>query len=225
MKKKLAPLKDFPGYYIDMKTHEVWSYLRHTSKKSPEWYKLKIVEGKHPSVNILVNGNSKRVVIAKLVLGVQSGKSYYDIPTDTVLFQYNQDRTINIQSRSKERIEWWAKHKKESHDNRVEITEHHIYCLQLLLKAYKGDARPLLDYVVQKKTEYLRIVTSKGFRYEKAVVAFDATFDRMLDNIEKTTSRPWNFDGWFVKSMIGEIHQLYKRNSREVSPEMLPYFR
>lgn len=223
--RRLTPLKDFPGYYIDMETHEVWSYLKHCCRKEKEWCKKKTTKGKHPSVNLKKGNKTTNALIAKLVLSVQSGKSYYDIPSDTYIFTYNQDRSISIESRTDERLRWWEKRKKEIHDNRVEETEHNIHCLQLLLKAYKGDAKPLLRYIVKRKHDYLRILTSEGYGYEKAKVAYDAVFDRVIENIERTTCKPYNFDGWYLKSMRGEIKTHYKKHSREVNPEHLPYFR
>jgi len=223
--RRLTPLKDFPGYYIDMETHEVWSYMKHCTKKKPEWFKKKVRQGKHPSVQLKKGDKSTNVILAKLVLSVQSGKSYYEIPSDTFIFHYNQDRSIKIESRSEQMVKWWEKRRKETNDNRVEETEHHIHCLELLLKAYKGDARPLLRYVTKRRQDYLRILTSEGYGYEKAKVAYEATFDRLIQNLQYTTCKPYNFDGWFIKSMRGEIKQLYRKYSREVNPEHLPYFK
>lgn len=223
--KKLIPLQDFPNYYIDPQTHEIWSLFKRRSMKEATWHKMSVKEGKHQYFNMLVEGKYKRVTLAKIVLSVQNNVSYYDIPSDTFIFNYNKDRSITIESRTEERLSFWKKRMNEINDNRIKDTKHCIYCLELLLKAYEGDALPLINYVNQRKNDYIRILTSEGYGYDRAKMVYEVTLDRLLDNIQRTTCRPYNFDGWFIKTMKCEMKTIYKKNSREVNPEYLPYFR
>ena len=223
--RRLTPLKEFPGYYIDMEKHEVWSHLRRCTMKEATWHKLTIRKDKHPHFIVHIDGKPKNINLAKIILSITNGCSYFDIPSDTYIFNYNRDRSITIEERTEERLRWWKKRRQEINDNRIEDTRHNIHCLQLLLKAYEGNARPLLEYVNKRKQDFLRILTSEGYGYQKAKVGYDAAFDILIENLQNTTSRPYNFDGWYLKTMRGMIKKLYKKNCREVNPEHLPYFK
>jgi len=226
IEKRLVPLKDFPGYYIDMETHEVWSHLRHGNSKVKTWYKLKAKRGSHPQVYMMKDGKDRAVTLARLVLSVQSGKGYYEMPADKCILFYNEDRSIRIESRTEDMLKRWERKKRDMHDNRVEETEHHIHCLQLLLEAYKGNARPLLEYVESRRMDFMRILMANDLHtLEKAKMGFELAYDRLIKNIERTTSRPYNFDGWFIKTMRCELLKLKEEARKRMNVDWLPQYR
>ena len=226
IEKRLVPLKDFPGYFIDMETHEVWSHLRHGNSKEAIWHKLKPTRGKHPQVFMIKDGKDRTVTLARLVLSVQSGKSYYEMPADLCIFFYNQDKSIRIESRTEDMLKRWERKKKDMHDNRVQETEHHIHCLQLLLEAYKGNAKPLLEYVESRRHDYMHILMRNDLHtLEKAQIGFELAYDRLIKNIERTSCRPYNFDGWFIKTMRCELLTLKEEMRKRVNADWLPQFR
>lgn len=224
--KRLVPLRDFPGYFIDMETHEVWSHLIHGTCKEPVWTKKKTSGGKHPQVYVTKDGEARTVTLAKLILSVQSGKSYYEIPSDRYIFIYNQDKSIRVESRTEDMLKRWQRWKRSRHDNRIEETEHNIHCLQLLLEAYKGNATPLLEYVWSQRLYYMRVLMRNDLRtYEKAQIGFEMAFDRLVNNLERTTSKPYNFDGWFIKTMRCELLRLHTEYMSRYEADWLPQFR
>ena len=204
----LTKLSEFPDYYIDTETTEVWSY------KKQIWHKLKLScnhYGSAPYYNFTIDGRHRTVYKGRLLFSIVHEISYYAIPKGVGLVP-SKDK-VDIKNFAEYATNYWKKQKEHNHDYRIKDLRRCIANQQLLLKAYLGNCVPLLQYVKDNEGMYLYIL-QKRLSYQNSKVAFDLALDRLLENLVHTSSRIYNFDGWFVKTALGLFTQQRKGQQR-----------
>ena len=102
---------------------------------------------------------------------------------------------------------------------RIEKVHGYIHTLKLLLKFYQGKPTPLLEYLEDKKQEFIQIIAHrKHWSYDRALMAYEMAYDVLLSNLECKRNNIVNFDGWFIKTAIYRLlhHQNKQRLMKDI---------
>lgn len=215
----LVELQEFPGYYLDMQRVEVWSHRPRWNSNGPTWQKL--VVSPAGGVGLLQGGRHRSLRIGKLFASVRLGVSYDRLPR---LYSFGAAGTaaelrvlshipigevidvdaINAKVREMRR--------ERNHALRIERAKRGIEGLQLLLKAFEGDAGPLIEFVAASFERYKRRLLIGGYHTTEDIQdAYDDAFYLLTKQLERTDCRLYDIDRWMICRMRYYLANLPKR--------------
>lgn len=218
-KDSLIELKEFPGYYLDMERVEMWSFVHRWNWHGKAWRKLTI--SPNGSVSVRKDGHTRDLRIGKLIASVKYNVSYDELPH---LFSFGADgvtpklRVVSDLPVGKaidrdtlnQRIQEMRRDK--NHAVRVERTKRAIEGLQLLLKAFEGDAGPLILFVTSGYERYCRMSCVRAYHTKEDLQdAYDYAFYLLTKQLEKTSTRFYDIDNWMVSKMRYYLARLPKK--------------
>ena len=206
-RENLKEVPGFPGYYVDCEKMEAWSYCTRIRSKGHEkqWQRLKIYDS-GMFVTRRQDGKKTSVSLAKSIYAIKNNLQYDDPILKTVTFKI-QDGKLLVRGFCEAMHETMRKRRTYEDIHRVQITQHRIDVLQMVLQAYKGEPSRLFVYVAKHKERYLNAIKAK-YRYiseHRVGMSYDLTFQKMVDVIHNKGSVSADFDGWFVKTARGFI--------------------
>lgn len=203
----LTPLTDFPGYYIDLKSGNVWSHLIRGREKEPTWKCRKPQRG--CQLVMTCNYQVTRVSIGRLVASAKLGVSYWSLP-QSLAFGKDVKDALELTTKAALRKKEHFNRVKELRKNSIEDVKRAIHTMQLLLAALEGDSSPLLEYVTGEKDTYCQILLRRRFRKELVYDAYEYAFDLLISQLNDPTRRMYDIDSWMVAKMAGYIRETLK---------------
>lgn len=222
-KASLVALEEFPQYFLDMKRLELWSYQAGPAWRIPKWHKMAV--GANGGVTLVKDGVHRALRFGKLVASVRLGVSYDRLPRQFSFGICGAGGELKILSRIPvgETIDKAALNARihamvrdESHKRRVERAKRGIEQLQLLLKAFEGDAGPLIEHVAASFELYSRRILAGRYHTKDDIQdAYDSAFYALVRQLERTDSRLYDIDLFMLKHMRYYLANLPKRTSWE----------
>ena len=218
-KDSLIELKEFPGYFLDEKRMEIWSFLPRWNWNGKAWKKLTV--SPNGAFTVRQDGLSRALRIGKLLASIRLGVSYDAIPHQ---FSFGADgvtpklRVISTLPTGKaiDRDALNAKlremRKERNHVVRVERTKRAIEGLNLLLKAFEGDSGPLIQFVASSFDRYSRMACTRAYHTKEDIQdAYDNAFYLLTKQLEKTDTRFYDIDNWMISKMRYYLARLPKK--------------
>lgn len=221
----LKELVDVPGYFVDVERQEVWSLQKRGFLKQPTWFKLRVrprARANNMSTFFAyVNGDKKELTFGRAVYAASHGLPYYDLSLSAFNFYYEQHQ-VRLEEKGRTISRGHKKRIKEYDRHREENVKKNIKVLCLLLKAYRGNPRSLVEYVYDRKEHYLHVLRyGQSYRVskERAEIGFRLALDRLMDVIDNGGGIICDFDGWFVKTAYKLQQKLDLHNSKHIQIE------
>lgn len=183
-------IKDFPDYVINLHNGDIF---RVTNSRM---LRLK----PHMNGGIRTVGiYGKQKSVPRLLYAVRHDISYHDIPDRGFSLYLDEEGNISVKTTSEIAQQRCDEKRELAHEYREKDIEDNIHGLQLLLRAYRGDELPLLEYMASKKKQHVRTICKRtAVRWEKALAAYETTMDIFLGYIRKTPHTIYSVDAWFI---------------------------
>lgn len=224
----LIRLRDFPTYYIDIETGDIYHYSNFRSRTKR--YRKINPDSKN---NKYIYLGKNHVCIPKLLFAVQHKISYFDIPKDNYVFVFNieqaqkgKKKKIDVLSRGDAKMAFVRNKQASEHNNRLENLERAIKELRFLRKAYMGDIKPLIEYVHENRDRLLGSIAKRAaISEERAKIGYELAYDAMLNKIDFTTSTIYNFSLWFVNRAFFEYRKyIYSAQHKFIDIDTIPMY-
>jgi hypothetical protein len=202
--KGLKEIPGRPGYYVDEENLEVWSFKRmgYNSNRK-RWRKLAVLNG---FVSVQVKGRGSSISLAKSIFVAHNKISYDDEGLKRYIFKI-RDKKVIVEGVCDSMHQAMRRRMSNIDRNRISLTQHRIDVLNMVLLAYKGEPRQLLEYAIRQKQRYIRSIRKKFPRLSeyRIMMAYELAYKKMVDVIESGGSDIAEFDGWFVKTARGFV--------------------